>query len=404
MYERFEINSVSMVYTPACSTATGGALIGWFDYDPTDDAGESRDTVVRAVGSIGQDNSVVWAAHCAHFRRDPEQFDYYVDPDGSDDRLTSAGTYRLSVLSALSTLAGSAYGTLTIVYDISFFVPSIQQTIPGPGPEYKVIVDASTSSTTVPMGTSPAVDADNTLELDYNVITGASPGSAWTGFQGSKSMPASYMMIGDLQFGGAGTGYTVSVGTSVTILSGGAAASAVVNAAGTAARQLTIVTVNQPVSDDPSQTYIKISGVGAAPSGGSVRFFRVPAGVQLKRMTLQDYEKKTLELSDKFDALCKKLSEPDVRDLTVKSTLMPLTVGTPPLTPIMSRSMKIKPLDQCLFCGMDPPDHLGRDCKQKRKEDTTVKLKASDKSVTIDLADYADDLPGLLKLVSSMNA
>ena len=352
MYERFVVNSLSVVYTPCCPTSTQGAVVLWFDYDPNDQSGQSRDTIVRAIGSFGQDNGPVWASCCAHFSRDPEQPDYYVDSDGSDDRFTSAGTFYAAVMSQLDAGVSGAFGTLMLVYDISFFVPSIQQTIPGPAPEYLISTGATSGATTAnPLGTNYVVDADNTLDLLK--VAGS---TTFYGFQGVVGMPQRYFFVAyAANTAGGITAINWGVGTGVTSIFTTFSIDGTAPG-GTKAMRIGTIEVAVAPETDPSTATVLFSTTGAAPDANagsfSVRFFRVPVGVGLKKLTLQNYEAKTIALEDKVSKLLDVLAERgvrldnDVRPVPARVVLTPLS-STALASPTLSRYEKGKMACEC---------------------------------------------------------
>jgi len=318
MYERFIVNSISVFYTPACPTSTQGSLIGWFDYDPTDVTGSSRDTVVKAMGSVGQDNGPVWAAHAAHFRRDPEQPDYYVDPDGSDDRLTSAGTYYLTAMTQLDSTI-SVFGSLSIVYDISFFIPSVQQLLPGPGP-VSAWIGGGTFTVANPLGTGAVTDNDNTMEL-LRISTST---STWYGFQGTKTVPSRYLFLFRVQVTSGLTAITRTLTnlTSVTLQTA---------MDGTNGIQFGIFDCNPDPGVDPTTVTFQIAITSTSiPLNSDIKFIRIPSGISLQQLSLQGFEKMALDTAGDVKAMKDELEN-------LKMMLSPtVTPGVPRAVPCTS--------------------------------------------------------------------
>lgn len=298
LFERFTINSLSLMYLPTSAATNSGGLIGWFDYDPMDVTQTGRDVVVQAYGTPGFGTSAVWQPFIAHFIPDPEQPDYYLTANGSDGRLIAPGTMRVNTTTLLANL-GEPAGSFVIIYDISLFKPNLdtQRTTVG-----AVAQGAGGSAFTaaLPFGSisSWAWDADNTLSITYG-STGTA--SFFRGFPNTVGIPFSYVAY--WQFVGTVLSAQTVALDQVTTVSG---AATIINSAATA--MWGFIKFQTDVTDPTAAVGLRISLTGTTVTSGNIQVFRVPYGFQsTKKLTLQDYELITAEMAKRLGVVEKLL-------------------------------------------------------------------------------------------------
>lgn len=126
LYERFRINRMVVLYEPATSAVTPGAIGMYIDTDPNDPYPTNlgpTGAVQAAAGHLGYEDNQVWQVGVSGYYPDGRTQDFYLDADGSDERLISPGRFR--ALATVDMTADSTLGSLYVMYDVTLTLPQI---------------------------------------------------------------------------------------------------------------------------------------------------------------------------------------------------------------------------------------------------------------------------------------
>jgi len=115
-YEQYRVNHLRIKFITASTTATDGAMLGYFDRDPADVFPGDYETRLKfADRSKNKAGGVYYKSHTWTL---PKKRDWlWVDP-GNEIRLTTIGNWYL--LQEVANSTGTAQGTLEIEYDFDF--------------------------------------------------------------------------------------------------------------------------------------------------------------------------------------------------------------------------------------------------------------------------------------------
>jgi len=126
LYERFKFRKFTLIYEPSCASTTEGALGMYIDTDPDDVINPATETATRIIqnasGHMGYEQNQAWTVGLAGYYPDKSTQDYYLDADGSDERLISPGT--LDVL-AITDVDSTATGSFYAAYEVEMRLPQV---------------------------------------------------------------------------------------------------------------------------------------------------------------------------------------------------------------------------------------------------------------------------------------
>jgi hypothetical protein len=293
LFERYRPRRLAGLVEPSCPATTAGQLIAFIDPDADDDFPFlGRQAIQVASSHAGADVSQLWGMNVCGFGWDSRTQDFYADPDGSDARLISPGTWRVIANTDLpsSTVIGSMY----IVWDYEFLIPQLEEI--SSGGSYAFLEILTGLNSTLPLGTEPWEDV---------VSEGALAGQlAATGPAGAVShiygLPPGYYFL-ELTCDAA----TVWVPTVTADAANYVVAStplASISGAGDKVFLYFFLTV-QSRSGNPSDGYVAITFASLSLSPPlSLFIFSYPGGLGAKRRddkkTLQDYEREVARMRE----------------------------------------------------------------------------------------------------------
>lgn len=124
LYERFKFKKLVILYEPSCATTTNGALGMYIDTDPDDVIIQGTPTriIQNASGHMGYEQNQVWGVGCSGYYPDKNTQDFYLDADGSDERLISPGTANVI---AINDVDDTATGSFYMAYVAEMMLPQI---------------------------------------------------------------------------------------------------------------------------------------------------------------------------------------------------------------------------------------------------------------------------------------
>jgi len=122
-YEKYRYRKLVIHYIPGLTTSLSGSFIGYVDKDPgapstySMSANQTGNQAIRIASSHeGSCTNNVWCG--AKYAMRPDNNWLFVDPSGSDIRLSSSGIFYL--IQNVATTAADSCGSLYIEYDIEF--------------------------------------------------------------------------------------------------------------------------------------------------------------------------------------------------------------------------------------------------------------------------------------------
>lgn len=126
LYERFKFKKYALIYEPSCATTTEGALGMYIDTDPDDVVNPLEETPVRIIqnasGHMGYEQNQAWTVGVSSYVPDHSTQDFYLDADGSDERLISPGTM---VVVAVADIDSTATGSFYAAYEVEMKLPQV---------------------------------------------------------------------------------------------------------------------------------------------------------------------------------------------------------------------------------------------------------------------------------------
>jgi len=130
MFEKYKFQKLAIHFSSAENTAIKGQYIHAIVPDPKDEQLSGRDLCNQLVSVKGHGIAKLMDSSTCQLPHHPGVPFQFVDPDGSDDRLTSQGTYHFA---AYSDLQGendiSSYGALEVEYECVFDGISVRGTV-----------------------------------------------------------------------------------------------------------------------------------------------------------------------------------------------------------------------------------------------------------------------------------
>jgi len=285
-YEKWRPVKLAFIYEPGCpATSTGQAAL-YVETDPDQPvAGSGISNAQAAAAHEGYDAFNSWSVGLTHVPIDRQFTDMFVNSNGSDARLSSAGQLVLSGLGAWST-SPQAEGTIFVLYDIEFSIPQLSVSNSERSSGFWRATSISGATTSNPWGTTDPV---------------------------TTIQPPGALTVLDVSVGGQYLFYNVPVGnwyvwletdtgSSITAIVLNAVGmtrtllNALVNSAGTGANSMYNLSVPNDSSLSPKMSgtnYFYVTATGG--TGSTVRMVIAPSTVTLSRpprvKTLQDYEK-----------------------------------------------------------------------------------------------------------------
>lgn len=195
--ERWRVNKMCAMYAPSVAATTNGALLAYFDTDPTDtDLAAGVTGVQQAAAHEGAEVFQVWQTGLAQYCPDPNSQDLFINPDGTDARLCSAGRLRFV---AASDLAAGTYGGIYLMYQVTFTLPQIETAnTESMWVWFKNVASGITASIPLGVGTYAQLKQSGNLDGYYvsdggfYKFTGWHPGQylvAWRATSGSSLSP-----------------------------------------------------------------------------------------------------------------------------------------------------------------------------------------------------------------------
>jgi hypothetical protein len=255
---------------------------------------------------------------------------------------------QLIVQAATDFTAAVTLGTLYLDYVVKFFVPHLQESVTFAASQW----DSTGSATTTDI--LPSAVQTNSSGI---TVTKAASTSAFTIHETGKFV---VQYTNDVATTGLGViTQAVSSGTTASLTYQGG------NGANARILRSNIVATAQ----DWTLTYTAASGTTGAVTVNRLYIFKVPDTFSQKK-TLNDKQ-----LTDKIESLELKIE----RLLRMaEEDECPFSSDSESDEESSEEEKKKKKYDKCKYCGMDPPDHPGRDCSMKpnaldRKQKKIVK-------------------------------
>jgi len=145
LYDKFRFGLLKFHFVPAGSTQTRGTVLLAYDRDISDVTPPPNDTGVRQfMAMMDAVSSPIWAPCTAVCPLSHPEEGLWCNPvSGGDDRLSYQGQLYVACLEPSSLTAGQSLGDLFMEYDVEFFDPQLDQTVP----ISNMAVPASTSPT-----------------------------------------------------------------------------------------------------------------------------------------------------------------------------------------------------------------------------------------------------------------
>jgi hypothetical protein len=412
LYEKWYLKSVLVSYKPACATTVPGSFIMYVDSDPSDAAGSTGITLVhKAASAQNRVQFQCFEPKTLRFRPPPgTQSMFTSNAPGGDDRLVSFGNVFIVNDTPLTPGGAQVYGNLYITLNIEFLKPILESL-----PTSLALSQAETGSTTWETGV-----------LDISAITPVNP--QWT-----NAALGNFCTLASVKTGTGPFGWSTSVTFTrsgvylVVMYSSSGNPSAFFNNQDSVtfnSQAVTLVkesfTLFQEIDSsgitrwpgflwqgyvtvpelhrDSDGDWVTSGGLfpfiqwvgvpnGASGSGGWTSFtdpdcqlIVQPVATETVAQTITEYKKK--EIKSYPDRLLAQL-EKSMANMKI-GTISPIAQSdnnnnkannNPKTTPKRTQSFEESPmLDTCFFCGMEDPDHLGRNCpKNPNKKNPVTK-------------------------------
>jgi hypothetical protein len=313
-----------ITWNPQQGTNVAGNVIMYYDPDVSDAQTSGFQQAARAMTANGVDLAIWEKGKFLNCTVEKKNSDFYTS-DGTDLRLSRAGYF--SLVSNTDFTSNMTIGTLTLDYEIHF---------------YKPILEGIASQ---PMSAAGA--------CLFNSQTGSSPAGTSVTNIANYDIPISWLSTVAVTYpGAAGANYYVVFSvTGTTLASGGVLAfvgATVINSLNYVAVTSTQILCFAHIASAASTITVQFATFTGASITNS-RFFVARDRNLTKPKPKYDIISLTERLEN-LESLLKITSDPD-DDPTLKKT---------PQLP-----QPILVLDQCIYCGQENPDHLGRNCPQR---------------------------------------
>lgn len=123
LWERYHFRKVAVMYQPASASTTSGQMIAYIDSDPAEGLSTTGTQAVQVASShAGAEMNQPWQMGCAHYVADAKTQDLYLDVQGTDIRLVSAGNYRCIAATDIP-MDTDTLGDIFVAYEIELKVP-----------------------------------------------------------------------------------------------------------------------------------------------------------------------------------------------------------------------------------------------------------------------------------------
>lgn len=156
LFERYEVNSWQFHFVPSVASTTQGLLLMYPEYDVADSVGPTP--IQQGEAHMGSVMFNIYTEAGVEFVRNDPFTDLFVDPTGSDERLTAIG--KLILLAVSNVPTNLEIGSLFMTYDINFYIPQLSPPILG-----------------TQLGNVPSVAAAYPGDRSFSALTTAAAGS-----------------------------------------------------------------------------------------------------------------------------------------------------------------------------------------------------------------------------------
>lgn len=132
LYDKYRFGMLKFHFVPAGSTQTRGAVLLAYDRDISDATPPPNDNGVRQfMAMMDSVSSPIWAPCTAVCPLSHPEEGLWCNPvAGGDDRLSYQGQLYIACMEPSSLAAGQSIGDLFMEYDVEFFDPQLDQTVP----------------------------------------------------------------------------------------------------------------------------------------------------------------------------------------------------------------------------------------------------------------------------------
>lgn len=156
MYEKWRIRRMAIRFEGACASTQAGMVLGFVDYDPTEEMGSGSASLPRASAHLGAKSVKLWDRYSWDVKTLPRTEELYTHQSVTP-RTSSMGNF---FLIAATDLDATAPGMLYVDYEIEFYSPQydVQQT--GAGGRFNAVSGMTPAG---PMGTDYEVMSWNSV-------------------------------------------------------------------------------------------------------------------------------------------------------------------------------------------------------------------------------------------------
>jgi hypothetical protein len=382
MFEKYKYDFARLHLRSKCSNSTNGSVIAYFERDVSEPLpGQNPDAAKRNAQTWGAADVPVKMDGSALMRKIPSENPYLTDLSGSQNSVTYGQARAIVQLNSTGSTVTS--GELT-VYDVlleyrcRFFVPALQEqpllfyTIVNPtgsgcSTSYFLSNDMSyleQGGTYAPINYTPASGNTATFTLKYGhyyALEWSITGTTINALSFTLTCPigtiTSHKIIASTASGGANT-YTRIF--SATNTNPDTDQTGTITFAGTTITTPTFVSLTlydygstfNPSNPVPGPSMTMSKWVNTEHRQETIQDSRIANMESQLRLMKKEFEMYQMEQS---------FGEPknysDSRSLNrLKAQIEDHNSNS---------NLKIQPLSECNYCGMDPPDHLGRNCPRK---------------------------------------
>jgi hypothetical protein len=397
MYEKWRVENMSFEFIPNVGTGINGNYAMYVDYDPKDSSDNSMSAIVENKTS---DICPVYIASSIRIT-DKGGWKYTqiqtTNTQTADDRLQTPGDFRFAIEGCT---ANSVIGSVLIRYKLRFKDPKPSSTN---SIAYTALITSFPPSFTGYLG------IDETKFVSQGIQPEISLSALQVATNASKNVfhlaAGQYGVYADCSYSGGdgASAVTLKFVTEGQISSQSILASGTSTSAATTLTLAATITVTAPVTGTSVQdmfaliltnasantltistTRLRLLAVSSINNGLSVPKYIPPSSVSfslpdqlvaaraylgtLSGPVVISTPESVLEDSDRLTAL-----ETEIAALVISNATLRRLISPPPasryiyseVTPDVKILLGTPPLDKCLYCGENPPDHIGRDCPRK---------------------------------------